>query len=73
MFVVVICGGPDDGEKIGLSGWPTYGVEPPYKFENYSDAQEFIEGRTARVNDGDYGKGATLNIDEIEGDIYDCH
>jgi len=69
MFVVVVCGGPNDGERIGKDGWPTFRVDPPYLFDDYSDAQEFIMGRQARLADGDYGVGATLGIDEMDGDI----
>lgn len=72
MFVVVVCGGPWDGEQIGTDGWPTFNASPSYRFSDISDAQDFITGRSARVADGDYGIGAYLGIDEIDGDIYDC-
>lgn len=68
MFVVVVCGGPYDGEKIDIDGWCSFGATPVYKFDDYSDAQEFIMSRQARLRNGDYGKGATLWIDEWEGD-----
>jgi hypothetical protein len=73
MFVVVVCGGPYDGEKVGKDGWVAFYPDPVYRFSDYADAQEFIESRSARVDDGDYGVGAKLAIDEIDGDIYDCN
>jgi len=69
MFVVVICGGCWDGERIGKDGWPVFDIEPPYMFDDYADAQDWIMGRQARLADGDYGVGATLGIDEMDGDI----
>lgn len=69
MFVVTVCGGQHDGERIGKDGWIAFYPDPPYGFDNYADAQEFILGRQARVADGDYGVGAALGIDEMDGDI----
>jgi len=69
MFVVVVCGGHYDGELIGKDGWPTFGVDPPYLFDDYADAQDFIMGRQARIADNEYGVGSTLGIDEMDGDI----
>ena len=69
MFCVVVCGGQYDGERIGADGWVAFYPDPAYRFDNYADAQEFILGRQARIADGDYGVGATLAIDEIDGDI----
>jgi len=70
MFKVVVSGGPYDGEVIGSDGWISFSATPTYRFDSYADAQEFIDSRSARTADGDYGIGATLNIDEIDGDIY---
>ena len=67
MFVVVVCGGPLDGERIDTDGWVSFGATPTYKFESIADAQEFIESRQARVACGEFGHGATLVIDEIDG------
>jgi hypothetical protein len=73
MFVVIVCGGPYDGDYIGKDGWIAFHPDAPYKFQDLADAQEFIDSRLARVADGDYGVGAHLGIDEIDGDIYDCY
>jgi hypothetical protein len=70
MFKVVVCGGQYDGEVIGDNGWISFSATPTYRFDNYADAQEFIESRAGRIADGDYGIGASLAIDEIDGDIY---
>lgn len=69
MFVIVECGGPNDGERIGKDGWPTFGTESPYLFNDYADAQDYIMSHDWRVNRGDFGVGASLSIDEIDGDI----
>jgi len=71
MFVVIVCGGHDDGESISVSGQVEYGASPAYKFDTYADAQEFIESRQPAVNRGEFGVGASLGIDEIDGDICD--
>jgi hypothetical protein len=65
MFVIVICGGPNDGDRISTDGWASGGAVPPYKFDDYADAQEFIESKQAALVRGDFGAGATLAIDEI--------
>lgn len=65
MFVIVVCGGPNDGERVDRNGWISYGAVPPLKFDDLADAQEWIETRDAAVNRGDFGHGARLAIDEI--------
>ena len=70
MFKVVVCGGPYDGECIDTDGGISYGVVPVYRFTDYADAQDFIDSRDGAINRGDFGIGATLGIDEIDGDIY---
>lgn len=70
MFKVIVCGGRYDGDYIDTDGWHSSGGTPIYRFTDYADAQEFIDSRDGAINRGDFGVGATLNIDEIDGDIY---
>ena len=68
MFVLVVCGGPNDGERIDRDGWVSHGAVPPAKFDDLSEAMEAVEhiksnGFLAR---GDFGPGVTdLAIDEL--------
>ena len=69
MFKVVVCGGIYDGEPVCITGSVSQGKEPVYRFEDYADAQEFIENAQEALAQGDFGEGAALGIDYADGDV----
>lgn len=79
MFVVKVSGGFYDGQTVLQDGWIPFFANPQElsrlfgltvaKFDDLADAQDFVTDKDNRVRAGDYGTGATLVIDEIDGDI----
>lgn len=65
MFKVIVCGGPCDGEPLCDDGWINYGAEPAQLFATYEEAQAYAQSRQPMVNQGEYGKGATLAVDPV--------
>jgi len=64
MFKLVICGGPHDGDCVSIDGFPSCGAVPVARFDNYADAQDWVERSQWKVDCGDFGPGASLAIDE---------
>lgn len=84
MFIVKVDGGFYHGQTILSDGWIPFFSDPKdllkhfgiviAKFEDLADAQDFIIDRDSRVRRGDYGIGASLVIEETDGDIkYERH
>jgi hypothetical protein len=78
MFVVKVNGGLYDGQTILTDGWIPFSASTSQmmslglsiaKFDDLADAQDFVVNQDSRVRHGDYGIGAELVIDEINGDI----
>jgi hypothetical protein len=78
MFVVKVNGGLYDGQTILTDGWIPFSASTSQmmslglsiaKFDDLADAQDFVMNQDGRVRHGDYGIGAELVIDEINGDI----
>ncbi len=79
MFVVKVSGGLYDGQNIMTDGWIPFLTSPSEltrlfglttaKFDDLADAQDFVVSRYDMVQSGDYGVGATLVIEEMDGDI----
>lgn len=78
MFVVKVVGGFYDGQTILTDGWIPFRASTSQmmelglstaKFEDLADAQDFIISQESRVISGLYGIGASLVVDEMDGDI----
>lgn len=79
MFVVKVDGGLYDGQTVLTDGWIPFYANPMElsrlfnltiaRFDDLADAQDFVISRSNQVRAGDYGTGANLVIDEIDGDI----
>ena len=79
MFIVKVSGGLYDGQTILSDGWISFQARPNQlsrvlglvtaKFDDLADAQDFIVSRFDLVQSGAYGVGASLVIDEVDGDI----
>lgn len=79
MFVVKVIDGLYDGQTILSDGWIPFSANPKELsrhfglktavFDDLSDAQGFVINNAGRVQRGYYGVGASLIIEEIDGDI----
>ena len=78
MFIVKVNGGFYDGQTILTDGWIPFRASTKQmmmlglsvaKFDDLADAQDFVISRENHTRAGDYGVGASLVVDEIDGDI----
>ena len=79
MFTVKVNGGYYHGQTVLSDGWIPFFANPMElsrlfglsiaKFDDLADAQDFVVRKQNSVSAGDYGIGATLVIDEADGDI----
>lgn len=78
MFIVKVDGGFYDGQTILTDGWIPFRASSSQmmllglsiaKFDDLADAQDFVASRENHVMTGHYGVGASLVVDEIDGDI----
>lgn len=78
MFVVKVVGGFYDGQTILTDGWIPFRASTSQmmrlglsiaQFDDLADAQDFVVSKNDSVHRGDYGVGATLEVDEVNGGI----
>ncbi len=71
-YILVVCGGRCNGERLDAYGQVSYGSGSLMTFGTYADAAEYAASALAacKLSQGEFGTGAvSLSVDEVDTEV----